>query len=85
MVVEERKTDYSEIVGAVHLHSNYSDGSLSISEIAAIANTTDLDFLMFTDHNTLEPKRHGLEGWYGNVLVIIGCEINLDLGINTCY
>ncbi len=65
-----------EVVGAIHLHSNFSDGSLSIPEIAQIAENKNLDYLMFSDHNTLEPKRQGLEGWYGKVLVIIGCEIN---------
>ena len=65
-----------EAVGAIHLHSNFSDGSLSIPEIAGIAEEKDLDYLMFSDHNTLEPKRRGLEGWYGKVLVLIGYEIN---------
>ena len=65
-----------EAVGAIHLHSKFSDGSLSIPEIAHIAGEKDLDYLMFSDHNTLEPKRQGLEGWYGKVLVLIGYEIN---------
>ena len=70
------KTGYYEAVGAVHMHSTYSDGSRPIPEIAAIAGRKNLDFLMFTDHNTLEPKRQGLEGWYDKVLVLIGYEIN---------
>lgn len=65
-----------EAVGAVHLHSHYSDGSLPIEEIAAIAGRKGLDFLMFSDHNTLAPKRAGLEGWHDRVLVLIGCELN---------
>ncbi|MCJ7813433.1 PHP domain-containing protein [bacterium] len=65
-----------EVVGAIHLHSDFSDGSLSIPEIAQIAESKNIDYLMFSDHNTLEPKRQGLEGWQGRVLVIIGCEIN---------
>lgn len=65
-----------EAVGAVHLHSSFSDGSLSIPEIAEIARPKRLDFLMFSDHNTLEPKRLGFEGWYDSVLVLIGCELN---------
>ena len=65
-----------EYVGAIHLHSNFSDGSLSIPEIAEIAGRSHLDFIMFSDHNTLLPKRQGLEGWYNRVLVLIGCEIN---------
>ena len=67
---------FYEAVGAFHLHSNFSDGSLTIPEIAKLAEEKNLDFLMFSDHNTLEPKLKGLEGWYGSVLVIIGCEIN---------
>ena len=68
--------EYFEVVGAIHLHSNFSDGALAIPEIAEMAGESDLDFLMFSDHNTLESKRKGLEKWYGSVLVLIGCEIN---------
>lgn len=71
-----KKKDYFESVGAVHLHSDFSDGSLPIPDIAAIAAAKGLDFLLFSDHNTLAPKRQGLEGWYGPVLVITGYEIN---------
>jgi hypothetical protein len=67
---------WHESVGAVHLHSDFSDGALPIPEIASIANESGLDFLLFTDHNTLKPKRLGLEGWYGRTLVLIGCELN---------
>jgi len=70
------KTFDFEAVGAVHLHSKVSDGTLSIPEIAEIAGTKNLDFLLFSDHNTLAPKREGLEGWYGGVLALIGYEIN---------
>lgn len=65
-----------ESTGAIHLHSDYSDGALSIPEIAAIAQSKGLDFLMFSDHNTLAPKKKGLDGWYDRILVIIGYEIN---------
>ena len=67
---------WHEAVGAIHLHSDFSDGSMPIPEIAEIARSKRLDFLMFCDHNTLEPKRQGLEGWHGSVLVLIGYEIN---------
>ncbi|HDQ44710.1 MAG TPA: histidinol-phosphatase [bacterium] len=71
-----RSGKWHESVGAVHLHSDFSDGALPIPEIADIAAEMDIDFLMFSDHNTLEPKRRGLECWHGNILVLIGCEIN---------
>jgi hypothetical protein len=65
-----------EYVGVIHVHSTYSDGTRPIPEIAKIASEVDLDFLMMTDHNTLQAKRDGLEGWYDGVLVVIGYEIN---------
>jgi hypothetical protein len=69
-------TDLFEISGAIHLHSTFSDGALPIPEIAEIAVRKRLDFLMFSDHNTLEPKRLGMEGWHDSVVVLIGYEIN---------
>jgi hypothetical protein len=65
-----------EYAGVIHVHSTYSDGSKSIPEIAEMAAEVGLDFLMFSDHQTLQPKRDQLEGWYKGVLVAIGYEIN---------
>jgi hypothetical protein len=71
-----------EYVGSLHIHSDYSDGLRPIPEIAGIADSTNLDFLLFADHMTLEPLKKGLEKWYGNVLAIIGYEINDDRNRN---
>ncbi len=65
-----------EYVGCIHIHSTYSDGSRPIPEIAHIASEVGLDYLMFTDHNTLQAKRDGMEGWYQGVLTAVGYEIN---------
>ncbi|MFC1692347.1 histidinol-phosphatase [Candidatus Latescibacterota bacterium] len=65
-----------EYVGAIHIHSNFSDGLRSIPEIAEIAKECNLDFLLFADHMTLEPLKKGMERWFGPVLSIIGYEIN---------
>lgn len=65
-----------EYVGSVHIHSNYSDGLRPIPEIAGIAGKVGLDFLLFADHMTLDPVAQGFERWYGDVLGIIGYEIN---------
>ena len=67
-----------EYVGAIHIHSNYSDGLRPIPEIVDIAAQCSIDFLMFADHNTLEPLKVGLERWFGSVLSIIGYETNDD-------
>ncbi len=64
-----------EIKGVIHIHSSYSDGSKSIEEIAAIGEKAGLDFLMFTDHNTLQPLQDGKQRFYGETAAIIGYEI----------
>ena len=68
--------EFHEIAGAIHVHSNFSDGSKPIPEIASEGLRMGLDYLMVSDHNTLEPKRQGFEGWYDKLLVLIGYEIN---------
>lgn len=65
-----------EYVGGIHIHSNYSDGLKPINEIAGIALSSGLDFLMFTDHRTLQPLKMGMERWFGPVLSIVGYEHN---------
>jgi len=67
---------YREIAGAIHIHSNFSDGTKTIPEIANLANEVGLDFIMVSDHMTLEPLHQGLEGFYGRTAVLIGYEIN---------
>lgn len=65
-----------EYAGAVHIHSVYSDGTGKIEDIAKAANDSDLDFILMTDHNTLQPIIDGYEKWLNNVMVIIGYEVN---------
>jgi hypothetical protein len=67
---------YHEYQGAIHIHSNFSDGTRSIPEIAQIARTAGLDFLIVTDHMTLRGLDEGCEQWYNNLLVLVGYEIN---------
>ncbi len=65
-----------EYIGAVHVHSRYSDGTGEIPDIVRAASEVGLDFLMMSDHNTLRPKQDGWEGWRDNVMLLIGYEIN---------
>ena len=67
---------WHEYVGAIHIHSSFSDGLRPIPEIAEIAEKFGIDFLLFADHMTLEPLKMGMERWFGSVLSIIGYEIN---------
>ena len=66
----------NEYVGAIHIHSTYSDGTGKIEDIAQAARDSGLDFIMMTDHNTLKPKEDCYEKWINNVMVIIGYEVN---------
>ncbi len=65
-----------EKVGAIHIHSVFSDGSGHYDEIIRGASEVGLEFLLFSDHWTLEPKRHNWEGFHYGVLVGIGVELN---------
>jgi len=65
-----------EYVGALHIHSIFSDGSGEIQDIVKFANEADLDFIILTDHNTLRALHEGFEHWFDNTLLLVGCEIN---------
>ncbi|MBN1301698.1 MAG: PHP domain-containing protein [Melioribacteraceae bacterium] len=71
-----------EYVGAVHMHSVFSDGSGKPDEIASFADEVGLDFIILTDHNTLRALDEGYEKWYGNTLMLVGCEINDKQNLN---
>lgn len=83
----------NEYVGALHIHSVFSDGSGKADDIANIASEAGLDFIVLTDHNTLRALNEGYEGFYGKTLLLVGCEINdkenknhyLAVGINDTF
>ncbi len=77
---------YNEYIGVLHIHSKYSDGSGKVEHIIKQAH---LDFIIITDHNNLFAIKNGYEGWYDNLLVLVGEEIGnrgdehyLAFGIN---
>jgi hypothetical protein len=65
-----------EYIGALHMHSIFSDGSGKVEDIARFADEVGLDFIALTDHNTLRALKDGYEKWYGKTLLLVGCEIN---------
>ncbi|MBK7106053.1 MAG: CehA/McbA family metallohydrolase [Ignavibacteriae bacterium] len=65
-----------EYVGAIHMHSKFSDGSGDPAKIAQFADEVGLDFIILTDHNTLRALHEGFEKWYGQTLLLVGCELN---------
>lgn len=71
---------YQDVTGIIHIHTRYSDGAGTVEEVARIANQQHLDYLVFTDHNTLKPLDDGKQGWYGMTLVLVGEEISTPGG-----
>ena len=65
-----------DLACVVHLHSIYSDGTGTVPEIARAARRSGVDVVLLTDHDTLEAKRRGEEGWYGPVLLLVGEEVS---------
>ena len=65
---------FFEYTGAIHIHTTDSDGTWSHEKIIDLGKKLNLDFLMFTDHNTLQSINK--EGKYGRLNAIIGYEIN---------
>lgn len=60
--------------GNIHIHSNYSDGSSNIPDIASEAAKAGLSFVVITDHETLGGLKE--EGFIDGVAVLVGMEIN---------
>ena len=65
-----------DLACVVHLHSTYSDGTGTVPEIAHAAQRARADVVLLTDHDTLEARRRGEEGWYGEVLLLVGEEVS---------
>ncbi len=65
-----------EYTGVIHAHSTHSDGSGTVEEIISAAQEAGIDFLVLTDHNTLEAREMGHEGWHDTTLLIVGDEVS---------
>jgi len=65
-----------DLACVVHLHSTYSDGTGTVKQIARAGRRAGADVVLLTDHDTLAAKRNGEEGWYGDVLLLVGEEVS---------
>lgn len=66
-----------ELIGAIHVHSNLSDGRLSPEKIAESARRSGLDFVILTEHGNPNLKVIEREGETNGVSIISGSEISL--------
>ena len=49
-----------------------------MNSIIPIAQRQGLDFLILTDHNTMQARRDGKEGFHGKLLLLVGEEISSE-------
>jgi len=61
------------VPGALHMHTVYSDGTGTLTDVVAAARAAGLRWIIVTDHDTLEGQSY--EGWRDDVLVIVDHEI----------
>lgn len=55
-----RVVDYSDIKGDLHVHSLYSDGHMSIKDLAELARTMKYEYIAICDHSQSVKYAHGL-------------------------
>lgn len=75
-----RSDQLVELVGVLHVHSAFSDGSGSPSEIVEAASACGLDFVGINDHESLAARDRGFTGRRGGVLVLSGAELHGPAG-----
>jgi hypothetical protein len=63
--------------GALHLHTNHSDGTLTPAAVADLASAAGLDFIAITDHNN---TTHSREAMPASPLHIAGEEVTTPGG-----
>lgn len=64
----------------LHVHSTFSDGTLTPTEIVKLAKKTELDAFALTDHDTVDGIPEAIEA--GNKY---GIEVIPGIEISTCY
>ncbi|MGL5701203.1 MAG: CehA/McbA family metallohydrolase [Kluyvera sp.] len=77
-IVRQRKTP-RWLLGDTHLHSEHSDGKLSVESLISRANGLNFDFLCFTDHNTTSQNRE-IDGINSPLSLIPGMELTTTRG-----
>lgn len=68
--------DIFELAGALHLHTVYSDGSVDYPELRSVAREVGLDYIVTTDHMTLDAFNKGEEGEEEGLFTLVGYEHN---------
>jgi predicted metal-dependent phosphoesterase TrpH len=65
-----------DVSAIMHVHSTYSDGTATVPELLDAARDAGAGVLVLTDHDTLQARRDGWQGWHDGVLLVVGHEIS---------
>src|SRR5919109_2841300 len=65
-----------DLAAVMHVHSTYSNGTANVPDILEAAEDAEADAVFLTDHDTLQARRDGYEGWHQGVLLLVGLEIS---------
>ena len=65
-----------DLACVVHLHSTYSDGTGTVPEIARAGGAPGRTSCCSPTTTRSRRKRNGEEGWYGDVLLLVGEEVS---------
>jgi hypothetical protein len=74
--------DHTELCGAIHLHTTFSDGGVTYPVLIEAAREVGLDYIVVTDHASLAGREAGYEGFFGNLFVCVGYEHNDVANLN---
>ena len=68
------------VVADLHVHTDRSDGTLSIDEVPAAARAADVDVVAVTDHDRLHSALDGPVTTRDGIVVVAGIELRVDAG-----
>lgn len=64
----------------MHVHSTYSDGTATVSELLDAARESAADALLLTDHDSIGARDDGWEGHHDGVFLLVGLEVSPKQG-----
>ena len=68
------------VVADLHVHTDRSDGTLSLDEVPAAARAAGVEAVAVTDHDRLQPALDAPVTTRGGVVVVSGIELRVDAG-----
>lgn len=71
----QKKKERKWVRGITHLHSVHSDGKLELHELLEMGKKYGMDYLIFSDHNTVSQNLE-LQGLRSEMLLIPGMEFS---------